>query len=226
MSEERYDPNKNQLWLGKLHNQILSYALPLVKDKDLFDAGSGSGWAEPKYLEAGAKSIDAFDIDDKVINTGNSLRLENVKFEVKDFNKSDFGESKYDVAISMEVIEHLTNAEYYFKNLVKALKPGGTLFLSTPNKKLSDGNNEFHIREYTLDEMVDIFNKNNLEIVKTLGVSTGSGSKTVGKYIPRWILEFIKKTPIYSYLVENFVKFPSKPNVEDAETIIYIGKKK
>lgn len=128
MAVERYNPEKNQLWLGKFHNQILSYALPLVKDKNLLDAGSGSGWAEIKYLEAGAKSIRAFDIDENVINIGNSLNLKNVRFEVKDFNKSDFGENRYDVAVSMEVIEHLTNAEYYFKNLVKALKPGGGTF--------------------------------------------------------------------------------------------------
>lgn len=225
MVEERFDSEKNQLWLEKLFNEIISYALPLVKDKYVLDAGSGSGWAESKFINAGAKKIDAFDIDKESVEFGNSLGLENVNYVEKDFNESGFGENKYEVVISMEVIEHLTNAEYYFRNLVRALKPQGTLFLSTPNKKLSDGKNQYHVKEYTLDEMSDIFNKNGIEIVEILGVAAGSGSKAVGKYVPRWILEFIKKTFLYSWLVENFVKFPSKPNVEEAETIVYIGKK-
>jgi len=226
MAEERFDSEKNQLWLEKLFNEIVSYALPLVKDKNVLDAGSGSGWAESKFINSGAKNVDAFDLDGEMIERGNSVDWGgDVKFAVKDFNKSDFGENKYEVVISMEVIEHLTNAEYYLKNLVRALKPEGTLFLSTPNKKLSTGKNQYHIKEYTLEEMINMFKKNDIEVVDTYGISSNSGSEFAGKFIPRPILEIVKKTFLYPWLVNHLVRFPSKPNVEDAGTIVYIGKK-
>lgn len=125
----------------------------------------------------------------------------------------------------MEVIEHLTNAEFYFKNLVKALKPRGILFLSTPNKKLSTGKNQYHIKEYTLEEMSNMFKKYHIKIVDTHGISSNSSSEFAGKFIPRPALEFVKKTFLYPLLVKHLVRFPSKPNVEDAGTIVYIGKK-
>ncbi len=226
MAEERFDSEKNQLWLEKLFNEIVSYALPLVKDKNILDAGSGSGWAESKFINSGAKNVDAFDLDEEMIERGNSVDWgRDVRFAVKDFNKSDFGENKYDTVISMEVIEHLTNAEFYFKNLVKALKPRGILFLSTPNKKLSTGKNQYHIKEYTLEEMSNMFKKYHIKIVDTHGISSNSSSEFAGKFIPRPALEFVKKTFLYPLLVKHLVRFPSKPNVEDAGTIVYIGKK-
>mgnify|MGYP003826746593 CR=1 FL=1 len=225
MVEERFDSKKNQLWLEKLFDEIVSYALPLVRDKYILDAGSGSGWSESKFVDAGAKKIDAFDIDEESVKFGNSLKLEGVTYAKKDFNESDFGDNIYDTVISVEVIEHLTNAEYYFKNLVRALKPNGILFLTTPNKKLSTNQNQYHVKEYTLEEMSDMFKKNNVEITELHGISSSSGSKIAGKFIPRPILEIVKKTFLYSILVKHFVRFPIKPNVEDAETIVYIGKK-
>ncbi len=73
MAEERFDSEKNQLWLEKLFNEIVSYALPLVKDKNVLDAGSGSGWAESKFINSGAKNVDAFDLDEEMIERGNSV---------------------------------------------------------------------------------------------------------------------------------------------------------
>ena len=43
-------------------------------------------------------------------------------------------ENKFDIITSMEVIEHVNDAEEFVKTLQQLLKPNGLLFLSTINK--------------------------------------------------------------------------------------------
>lgn len=47
-----------------------------------------------------------------------------------------FGEEKFDVITSFDVVEHLKNPEVFFVNSRKYLKEGGIIVFSTPNKQL------------------------------------------------------------------------------------------
>jgi SAM-dependent methyltransferase len=51
------------------------------------------------------------------------------------------------------VIEHIKNDHQLLREIKRVLKPGGTLFLTTPNKLTSLTRNPFHIREYLPIEM-------------------------------------------------------------------------
>jgi len=44
-------------------------------------------------------------------------------------------EGKYDFVLAFEIIEHLMNPLWFLLQIKKALKPGGTLYLSTPINK-------------------------------------------------------------------------------------------
>ena len=41
---------------------------------------------------------------------------------------------KYDVVVSSEVIEHVTEKEDFVKHCVECVKPGGSILMTTPNK--------------------------------------------------------------------------------------------
>ena len=41
---------------------------------------------------------------------------------------------KYDVVVSFEVIEHVTEKEDFVKHCVECVKPGGSILMTTPNK--------------------------------------------------------------------------------------------
>jgi SAM-dependent methyltransferase len=44
-----------------------------------------------------------------------------------------FAEAQFDVVVSMDVVEHVPDPLPWLKEAVRVLRPGGTLFLTTPN---------------------------------------------------------------------------------------------
>ena len=54
------------------------------------------------------------------------------------YKLSEVEEGKYDVIIMTEVIEHIPDPIGFITKLVKLLKVGGTLFMTTPNKSFFD----------------------------------------------------------------------------------------
>jgi SAM-dependent methyltransferase len=221
---ERYDIRENQLFLEKFSKTILANVLEYVADKVVLDAGCGSGWAEPILAEKRAQRIDAFDIDEDCIKYAQLQKIKNSTFGVKDFNEQGFEEGRYDIAISIEVIEHLRGYEFYLSNLAKSLKKGGLLFLSTPNKKMSAGQNTYHIQEFTIDEMTNMLGRNSFRIIKINGLSTNELSRIWAKVVPAKITSIIRGSRLYKILVDNFVKFPNQ-NLDEAESVLYFSEK-
>jgi ubiquinone/menaquinone biosynthesis C-methylase UbiE len=71
-----------------------------------------------------------------------------------------FETSSFDVIVSFETIEHVPDDNTFLSEIKRVLKPGGTLFLSTPNASRSDTEggptNPFHFREYQPAELKDV----------------------------------------------------------------------
>lgn len=66
---------------------------------------------------------------------------------------------KFDVIVSFETIEHVTEEDQFLSNVYHLLKPGGLLLLSTPFGK---GRGEpcgspFHVHQLTAEEFFDLF---------------------------------------------------------------------
>jgi ubiquinone/menaquinone biosynthesis C-methylase UbiE len=61
---------------------------------------------------------------------------------------ADINDNSFDTVICFQVIEHIKDDTCLLKEIKRVLKPGGTLFLTTPNKLASLSRNPFHIREY------------------------------------------------------------------------------
>ncbi len=59
-----------------------------------------------------------------------------------------------DALVSLQVIEHLPCADEFLADCRRALRPGGTLILSTPNRATFPGGlNPFHVREFDAGEL-------------------------------------------------------------------------
>lgn len=61
--------------------------------------------------------------------------------------------NQFDVVVSFQVIEHIQNDLYFLQEIFRVLKPGGKLFLTTPNIKKTLTRNPWHIREYTAADL-------------------------------------------------------------------------
>ena len=67
--------------------------------------------------------------------------------------------NSYDVVVSFQVIEHIKDAALYLKEIHRVLKPNGKAYISTPNALKTIARNPWHYKEYTLDELSNLFQK-------------------------------------------------------------------
>lgn len=71
---------------------------------------------------------------EKAASFAAAAALRNVRFEVADIQRLDqFADATFDTIFSCETIEHVPDPPLAVRQLVRVLKPGGRLYLSTPN---------------------------------------------------------------------------------------------
>jgi len=58
----------------------------------------------------------------------------------------------FDTVVSFQVIEHIRDDQLFLREIYRVLKPGGTAYITTPNKRKSLTRNPWHIREYEASE--------------------------------------------------------------------------
>lgn len=84
-------------------------------------------------------------------------------------------EACFDFAFCFESVEHVEDGPEFVRAVSRSLKPGGHLFLSTPNEELMPfrpAQHKFHVRHYTLDQTFDL--------VRQVGMSVETwGGQTV-----------------------------------------------
>ena len=68
-------------------------------------------------------------------------------------------DESFDFVVSFQVIEHIPNDGKYVSEIHRVLRPGGKFIVTTPNKKMSITRNPWHVREYTIDELVSLLEK-------------------------------------------------------------------
>jgi SAM-dependent methyltransferase len=91
---------------------------------------------------------------------------------------SAMADNSFDTIICFQVIEHIKKDHLLLKEIKRVLKPGGSLFLTTPNKLSSLTRNPFHIREYLPIQMQALIASH----FETCSVKGVYGNKTVMKY--------------------------------------------
>jgi 2-polyprenyl-3-methyl-5-hydroxy-6-metoxy-1,4-benzoquinol methylase len=101
--------------------------------KRILDVGCGNGFWAQKVKSLGADVI-GIDGSTKGIALARELR-KGIRFEQMlaiDTVLEDLGEEPFDAVLSVEVVEHVFDPRGFVKACAGALKPGGTLVLTTP----------------------------------------------------------------------------------------------
>ena len=130
--------------------KLYGYDSKDLKNKHLIDLGSGDQHIK-KFVEANSMQYKGFDIDD-------------MNFETDALPLAD---NSIDIAVSLAVLEHLNDPGVFLKEIYRVLKPGGLIYLSTPNFSLcykSFYNDYTHVKPYTpesIEALLDAFNYTN-----------------------------------------------------------------
>lgn len=166
---EYFIPGKSGERIEADHIERYRFASRFAAGKSILDIACGVGYSGPKFIEAGALSYNGVDINEKLIDYAKKFYGSDlISYSVGDI--TTFNNNKmYDLITCYETIEHVKNYEAAIQNLHSLLKPGGMLFISSPNRIVTSPNaltindkpsNEFHTQEFIPEELLSILNDN------------------------------------------------------------------
>lgn len=133
------------------------YALPFVENKAVLDIACGTGYGIG-LLRSKAKFVIGVDIDPVAAREAKLECGENAAVLLGNGIGLPFEDASFDVVTSFETLEHLYERNKFLAELRRVLRPDGVMILSTPNANYTQPvsgkpANQFHIHEYTPDEL-------------------------------------------------------------------------
>lgn len=134
---------------------ILRYkaCLPLLGGKIVLDIASGSGYGCALISEA-AKAVYGVDLSEEAIKYAEeNYARDNITYRVGDAAGIPVEDSIIDVVVSFETLEHVDDPGAFIREVKRVLKPKGLFIVSTPNDAEYPEGNEFHVHEYSKEEL-------------------------------------------------------------------------
>jgi 2-polyprenyl-3-methyl-5-hydroxy-6-metoxy-1,4-benzoquinol methylase len=131
------------------HKFAYEYLRKFVEQKTVIDVGCGTGYGCAILAEK-ARLVCGVDYDEEAIAyCSHHYAAPNVKYIQQDVASIKL-DRQFDVAVSLQVIEHMADLAGFVEQLKRVVKPGGTIVISTPNVKQSTehkSDNPFHHNE-------------------------------------------------------------------------------
>jgi len=117
-------------WYYKDDKFEYSHVLPYFKTKDkVLEIGCGKGSFSSLIK---SKDYTGIEFSETARNIGRFLGRNIITESIEDH--ADKNTEVYDVVCSFQVVEHTSNPRSFIEGAIKALKPGGTLILTTPSE--------------------------------------------------------------------------------------------
>jgi ubiquinone/menaquinone biosynthesis C-methylase UbiE len=153
---ERFDPSvKFHTWYEHWHRY--HFIKDLVKGKRVGDIACGEGYGSA-LLASYADSVIGVDIDSNVISNAKEKykNKSNLSYIQSNALKTSFDDNSFDVIVSFETLEHLSEQDQLLNEFKRLLSDDGLLIISTPDKdvysEIDEGHNQFHVKELTQTE--------------------------------------------------------------------------
>lgn len=132
------------------HHHRYLFATRFCSGLDVLDVACGEGYGSA-LLSTVARSVVGVDLHaDTVAFAERNYAKANLSFRQGDAAQIQDKEC-FDIAVSFETIEHLGEHESFLNGLKRALRPGGLLIISSPDKNIytdaDNHENEFHLKE-------------------------------------------------------------------------------
>ena len=224
IAEEWWDPEGKFKPLHKFNPIRISYIKENIinsftltnKDKPLnnlkiLDIGCGGGLLSEPMCRLGAQ-VFGIDASERNVNVAKlHAKKNNLDINYKCASPENFKtETKFDVILNMEIVEHVEDIDFFLESCSKLLKKNGIMFVATINKTLKSYLFAIIGAEYILKwlpigthdwekfvtpiELINILKKNNLKLDKLSGmkfniikdewkISSDQSINYIGKFI-------------------------------------------
>ena len=177
--------------------------------RGILDAGSGFG--QYTYLMGRLfpwGQIFAVDVKEEQVDDcrwfTEQVGQKHTKFEAADLTRLHETE-RFNLALSVDVMEHIAEDELVFANIFASLRPDGTFIVATPSAEVSDGHQEAegdfsvvgeHVRQgYTREEFIEKITRAGFDVEKlkyTYGPVWGRLAWLILQRIPMRLLSVSK----------------------------------
>jgi 2-polyprenyl-3-methyl-5-hydroxy-6-metoxy-1,4-benzoquinol methylase len=146
---ERYAPTvKGDIELERRHRYLVARELCHGKTVLL---GSGEGYGSAMLVEVATAVIGVDIARDAVLHAYSKHEFGNLCFLVADCTDLPLLDSSFDVVVSLETLEHVGQHDKMMREIKRALRSGGVLLISTPEKYrysvLPRYSNSYHVKE-------------------------------------------------------------------------------
>jgi len=136
------------------------FASNYVKGKIVLDVACEAGYGSHFLAIKGAKKVYGVDIDENALKVAKTYYAHpNVEYIKGDVLNLPFPNNFFDVVVSFETIEHISDTEEYITEIKRVLKPGGVFICSTPNIKYTK-HPKYHVHEFYPEEFWEVLEKN------------------------------------------------------------------
>ena len=181
----------------------------------VLDAGTGFGqyawWLVDTFPNV---LVTAVDVKDEYLRRANTFVAQTphagrVAFEKADLTLPLEYDDAFDIALSVDVMEHIEEDRAVFENVRAALKPGGFLIVNTPSDQggsgvTEDGGESFigeHVRDgYPLAELVEKLETAGLEVTERT-YTYGPVGSAAWRLLVKWPIQALNKSFLTAPLV-------------------------
>ncbi len=165
---ERFIPGKGGSRISYEHLHRYLYSSKWARSKRVLDVATGAGYGAA-LLSGPARLVYAMDIDEETVRYARAAwNLPNLAFFRADAGRIPLLSGSVDLAVAMEVLEHLEDQDGMMSELARVCSPAGVALISTPNKaSYTDARgyiNPFHVHEFYRDEFLALLRRHFAEV--------------------------------------------------------------
>ncbi len=177
-----------QIALEHLHRYAL--ACLLAEGKDVLDIASGEGYGSA-LLARNAASVAGVDLDETAVRHA-SAKYPKARFFQGSCTAIPLPPASLDFVVSFETIEHVDDHDAFFSEILRVLRPGGLLLISSPDKEeYGRGRQEanpYHVNELTEDAFEQALRRRfkNVRLARQRMVAGSAIFGTEGEYAIRF----------------------------------------
>lgn len=163
------------------HEAAYAFARELVAGACVLEVGCGEGYGTA-MLASSAGRIVGIDYDALTIShcaaTYPAAAYPTAAFVRANLATLPIATGSVDVVVTLQVVEHVWNHDEFVRECLRVLRPGGLLFMTTPNRlTFSPGSdvplNLFHTKEFTAGELAELLTRNGFVLESVAGLHAG-----------------------------------------------------